>query len=75
MEIKVGAGTTEKLAEIGVRNAAAEHPFPSMPLVGKGWMENNAYFKMENDVLNIGLGNGEALDIFNCNIVSCGPVK
>lgn len=31
------------------------------------WRNNNAYFKLEDGVLNIGLGRGKALSIFNEN--------
>jgi hypothetical protein len=75
MKIEVKAGTTSQLEKIGVRNAAAAHPYPNMPLVGKGWMERKAFFKLEDDILNIGLGNGNALNIFNCNVVNCGVVR
>ncbi|WP_167290011.1 hypothetical protein [Kosakonia radicincitans] len=39
--------------------------YPDMPEVGKRWKENNAFFKSEDDQINIGPGKGKALDIFN----------
>ena len=35
----------------------------------KNWRNNNSFFKIEENVLNIGLGRGKALDIFNDNII------
>jgi hypothetical protein len=37
--------------------------------VSRGWMKNNAFFKAEKGFINIGLGYGKALDIFNKGIV------
>lgn len=39
-----------------------------MPDVGKGWKETSAFFKAEGEQINIGLGKGKALDIFNQGI-------
>ncbi|ALB61133.1 hypothetical protein AFK62_00730 [Cronobacter condimenti 1330] len=39
--------------------------YPDMPDVSKGWKDLNAFFKAEGDQINIGLGKGKALDIFN----------
>ena len=75
MKIETRAGTTQQLMQMGVRNEAASHPFKSMPRVGKGWIERNAFFKLENGKLNIGLGRGRALDTFNCNIITCSQVS
>jgi hypothetical protein len=36
-----------------------------MPLVSKGWNAVSAFFKAEGGQVNIGLGRGPALDIFN----------
>jgi hypothetical protein len=36
-----------------------------MPLVSSGWTSTSAFFKGEGGILNIGLGRGPALDIFN----------
>ena len=42
--------------------------YPDMPNVGKGWKDNNAFFKSEGDQINIGLGKGKALEVFNGGI-------
>lgn len=67
-EINLNPGTVSQLENIGVRNAAAVHPYGNLPLVGRGWKSTNAFFKLEGTQVNIGLGNGTALDIFNSNI-------
>lgn len=74
-EISVNPTTMSQLEAIGVRNTAASHPFEHLPLVGKGWKETNAFFKVEGNQVNIGLGNGKALEIFNSNIQSFNKVK
>ncbi len=63
----VRPGTTDSLASIGVRDSSAltAGMFPDMPLVSKGWTATSAFFKGEGDQINIGLGRGSALDIFN----------
>jgi len=66
-------GTVSQLQNIGVRNAAIGHPLKHLPLVQSGWKGANAFFKLEKTALNpnhinIGLGNGRALNIFNSNI-------
>lgn len=40
-----------------------------MPTVNKGWHTINVYFKGEGGQINIGLGRGAELDIFNNNII------
>ena len=40
-----------------------------MPLVSKGWTAASAFFKGEGTQINVGLGQGSALDIFNEGIV------
>jgi hypothetical protein len=69
-EINLKQGTLNQLQGIGVRNLATAHPYPNMPLVGKGWRSTNAFFKIEGSTMNIGLGNGKALDYFNENIIN-----
>jgi hypothetical protein len=39
--------------------------YPDMPLVSRGWTSTSAFFKGEGGIINIGLGRGPALDIFN----------
>ena len=81
VEFKVKAGTTQALEEIGVRNGSSivAEKYPNMPKVSKGWNQNNTFFKGEgisgnksigDPQINIGLGKGKALDIFNDNIIN-----
>jgi len=61
---------------MGVRNTAnvfSGTAYESLPTVEGGWTESNAFFKAEDNVINIGLGRGAALNKFNANIVSFGP--
>ncbi len=43
--------------------------FESLPIIERGWGTSSAFFKLEGDVINIGLGKGAALDTFNTNIL------
>jgi RHS repeat-associated protein len=73
VKFTVRSGTTDKLAQIGVRDASAatRAAFPNMPLVSKGWTRTAAFFKGEGaSHINIGLGRGAALDIFNEGITA-----
>jgi hypothetical protein len=76
VEFRCSGGVLKKLEEIGLKNFAKEHPFTDMPLVnGIKWKSTNAFFKYETNKIglsqvNIGLGNGEALRIFNSSIKS-----
>ncbi|MEV6304302.1 RHS repeat-associated core domain-containing protein [Actinoplanes sp. NPDC051861] len=64
-------GTTERLMGVGVRDrsAATANAFPNMPIVSRGWNRAAAFFKGEGAQVNIGLGRGAGLDIFNEGIV------
>lgn len=44
----------------------------NMPVVNMGWSLFDAFFKGEGSQINIGLGQGSALEIFNSNIGSLG---
>lgn len=71
VRLTVRPGTTEQLSQIGVRDSskATALAYPNMPLVGQdGWTSSSAYFKNERGQLNIGLGEGEALETFNDNL-------
>jgi hypothetical protein len=71
----VNPGTTESLLGIGVRNAGLTgNPYAALPIVRSGWTSANAFFKLEGGVVNIGLGRGSALQIFNDNIVNFAAV-
>lgn len=63
-------GTTSDLEGIGVRDNSAitQAKYPDMPPVSKGWTKTNAFFKGEGDQINVGLGRGKALGVFNSRI-------
>jgi len=68
VELTVQSGTHDALASIGVRDTSllAAERYPDMPVVSSGWTQASAYFKNEGeDLINIGLGRGAALDMFN----------
>lgn len=80
VKFEVKVGTTQSLEAIGVRDISSitVAKYQNMPIVDKGWTQNNAFFKGEGiggnksisqPQINIGLGKGKALDIFNNNIV------
>ena len=75
-EIKVKKGTTERLAKIGYRDESnlVRAKYSSMPQMKNrpkedSWILHNSYFKNEGGQINIGLGIGDALDIFNDSII------
>ena len=74
-KIKVNSNVISQLQSIGVRNVASAHPMGHLPLVSRGWKGTNAFFKVEGAQMNIGLGNGNALNIFNSNIRSFKVIK
>jgi hypothetical protein len=67
VEFRVAEGTMSNLEEIGVRHAsrATAEAYPDMPVVSGRWRQVAALFKSEKEFMNIGLGGGRALDIFN----------
>ena len=64
-------GTTNALTSIGVRDGAAltAEKYGELPFVQSGWKSSNAFFKAEGTQINIGLGHGPALNIFNDNLI------
>ncbi|MBD1227472.1 hypothetical protein [Xenorhabdus griffiniae] len=56
-------GTTKVLEQIGVRDTSkiTMKEYPDMPVISKGWSKYNAYFKAEDEQINVGLGKGKAL--------------
>ena len=70
VEFEVKPGTTAKLQEIGVRDAAkqSQEVLPDMPVGKAGWGAEHARFKSEGGQFNIGLGTGKGLATFNSNI-------
>lgn len=75
VEFELRNGTTAMLEEIGLSNGdraiLARKIYPQMSYVtGTKWSENFAFFKAEGAQINIGLGKGAALEIFNSNIIT-----
>lgn len=71
VEFSLKAGTEGSLLSIGVRNAGnVEGVYGSLPIVKEGWTATSAYFKSERKLINIGLGKGPALNIFNGSILN-----
>ena len=74
VRFELDSGTTSALEKIGLSNGdraiLAKTIYPHMPYVsGIKWTENFAFFKAEGSQINIGLGKGKALEIFNSNII------
>jgi hypothetical protein len=72
VRFSVAPGTTQALAAVGVRDSSmlTATLYPQMPVVSSGWVATSAFFKSEGGVINVGLGSGTALDIFNGAITS-----
>lgn len=72
VEFTVRNRTVNWLTKIGVRDTSklVFGIYPDMNIVSKGWMSTSAYFKAEQGIINIGLGYGKALNIFNKGILS-----
>lgn len=80
MKFKVKNGTIDELKDIGVTDGhiLVEQQFGNMPTnadIGGGWNQTRARFKVETlsstntPQVNIALGQGDALNIFNDNIL------
>ena len=76
-QINTKAGTLENLLKIGVSDGSKLTKSFGLPSVQKGWKAGNAFFKAESNAVkglapqvNIGLGNGQALQTFNQAIKS-----
>ena len=72
VQFKVKRGTIRNLEEIGIaeRNHVGilvQHPL--LKADKSPWSLENARFKLENGQVNIALGRGKALEIFNDNIL------
>ena len=76
VEFSVKPGTAESLADIGVRNKSwlTRQAYPELPLVEKGWTGSSAFFKGEGSQINIGLGQGTALNTFNDSVTEFSRV-
>jgi hypothetical protein len=71
VQFNVQAGTTDTLLGMGVRNTGLSGgAYDSLPLVQSGWGSSSAFFKLEGNVVNVGLGNGSALNTFNNSILN-----
>ncbi|MEQ9411347.1 MAG: DUF6531 domain-containing protein [Fuerstiella sp.] len=78
VEFEMKPGTTAELEAIGISDGSphTKSVYPDMPSPAKtaGWNKTNARFKTESlagkPQINIQLGKGKALDVFNDNIVS-----
>lgn len=75
VEFGLNKGTTSTLEQIGLSNGDRAVPaceiYPNMPYAsGVKWTDHYAFFKAEGSQINIGLGRGNALEIFNSNIDS-----
>jgi hypothetical protein len=65
--MRVATGMTRQgRAAAGLAGTAYE----GLPTVQRGWAACSAFFKIEGNVVNIGLGNGSALNTFNNGIVN-----
>ena len=78
VQFKIKKGTIESLEKIGI--AARNHRdileiFPYLKKDISPWNENFARFKLEKDQVNISLGKGKALELFNNNIIEFKLVK
>lgn len=71
------AGTYDKLKNVGFRahGTKSANLFPELSPVKRGWGKRGAQFKPEGDQVNIGLGKGKALEIFNDNVVGFETLK
>ena len=80
VRFELNDGTTSMLEKIGLSNGdrapLARAVYPNMSYVsGVKWTENFAFFKAEGSQINIGLGKGKALEIFNSNISTFKKVE
>jgi len=78
VKFKVKRGTIDELENIGISAANNEDvllEFNKLKPDVSPWNEKYARFKLERDQINIALGKGDALDIFNDNILEFEFVK
>ncbi|CAL2108655.1 hypothetical protein T190115A13A_90001 [Tenacibaculum sp. 190524A02b] len=69
VQFQTKPGTIKALEGVGVRDESklVRQAYPKLPKSKGGWNETSALFKKEGTQINIGLGKGEALNIFNEN--------
>lgn len=77
VEFQLKPGTIAQLESIGVSDGSplVRSQYPDMPIGGKGWNREHARFKGEGTQINIALGKGDALDIFNDNITDYNVIR
>jgi hypothetical protein len=77
VRISTQHGTIDKLKSIATTDGTPDvlRKFGQMPQSLSGWSQNKALFKSENGQVNIGLGKGDALNIFNDNINGIELIK
>ena len=70
IKFQLEKGTTDSLRKIGVRahGKTSKEALPDLPEVKSRWGNSKALFKPEKGQINIGLGTGKGLDIFNDSI-------
>ena len=72
VQFKVKRGTIDELRNIGIaarNNEEVLSQFPELKPDISPWNKKFARFKLENDQVNIALGRGTALKIFNDNLI------
>ncbi len=71
VQFRLRGGVQDALRSVGGRDTSvlARELFPNMPVIESGWTRSGAFFKAEGTQINIGLGRGKALDIFNDHII------
>jgi len=77
VEFQLRPGTAGALRAVGVRDSSkiVREVYEDLPEVTSGWNQSNAFFKGEGGQVNIGLGRGDALEIFNDNIQGYSVVR
>ncbi|WP_233259675.1 hypothetical protein, partial [Ramlibacter sp. WS9] len=70
VRLTVAPGTSAQLQQIGIAAPGqATTQFPSMSTQTGSWMQTNARFKVEGGQMTTQLGQGQALNIFNNNLI------
>ena len=78
IQFKVKRGTIKQLEKIGVAARNHREILRLYPSLGKDiapWSEESARFKLERNQVNICLGKGRALELFNDNIIEFKLVR
>ena len=78
VQFKVKRGTIDELRNIGIaarNNEEVLSQFPELKPDISPWNNKFARFKLEKGQVNIALGNGSALEIFNSNLLEFVKIK